>query len=98
MTFTVLLEAQVKADAPDVPGILREVLAQTAAFPGNEGLEVLVDDDDSTKLLGVEKWESVEARNAYIAWRATPEGANALGTIMAAPPVFRTFENTIPLS
>jgi quinol monooxygenase YgiN len=98
MTFTVLLDFQVKDGADDVEAIVREVLAQTAAFAGNEGLEVLVDDEDPNKLLVVEKWESVEARNAYIAWRATPEGASRLGTLAAAAPTFRTFEKVIPLS
>lgn len=97
MTFTVLLEFQVKEGSIDVPEILREVLAQTSAFEGNESLEVLVDDADASKLVVVEKWVSVEARNAYVAWRATPEGANRLGSLMAAAPTFRTFEETIPL-
>ncbi|BDZ52175.1 hypothetical protein GCM10025867_44160 [Frondihabitans sucicola] len=74
MSFTVLLEFQLKDGVENAPEILREVLAQTGAFAGNEGLEVLIDDDDASKLIVVEKWASVDARNAYVAWRATPEG------------------------
>jgi quinol monooxygenase YgiN len=98
MSFTVLLEFTLKDGAADAAEILRETLAQTGAFAGNESLEVLVDDADEKKLVVVEKWESVEARNAYLAWRSTPEGANRLGELMAAAPAFRTFEKVVPLS
>jgi len=97
MTFTVLLEFQAKDGAEDVPGILREVLSQTRAFAGNEGIEVLIDDADPSRFLVVEKWESVPARDAYVAWRATPDGANRLGAIMASAPSFRTFEDSVPI-
>jgi heme oxygenase (mycobilin-producing) len=33
-----------------------------------------------------ETWESPEADNAYRTWRASPEGASSLGSILAAPP------------
>jgi hypothetical protein len=38
-----------------------------------------------------ESWESPEADNAYRQWRATPEGASALGSILAAPPSLTLF-------
>jgi hypothetical protein len=31
-----------------------------------------------------ETWESIEHDGAYRAWRATPEGASDLGSILAA--------------
>lgn len=96
MTFTVFLEMTI-TDAAEAAPIARETLAQTAAREGCEGLEVLIDDSDPLKWTVVEKWASVELRNAYVAWRATPEGANRLGEIMAAPPVFRTFEKSLDL-
>lgn len=34
--------------------------------------------DDPRHLLVLEVWESLEADEAYRAWRATPEGANEL--------------------
>ena len=33
-----------------------------------------------------ETWESIERDRAYRAWRATPEGASELGSILAAAP------------
>lgn len=97
MTFTVFLEMTVRPDAEDAADIARDVLSQTAARDGIESLEVLVDDADPLKWVVIEKWASVDARNDYVAWRATPEGANRLGDIAAAAPVFRTFEHTLPV-
>ncbi|AMM18829.1 monooxygenase [Frondihabitans sp. PAMC 28766] len=99
MSTTVHLEVFLKPDADpaEVDRIEREVLAQTRAYAGNEGIEVIVDDSDPTKAIVVEKWESPEAHDAYVAWRATPDGANELVKLMAAVPVTRVFSTTITL-
>ena len=39
-----------------------------------------------THVVVVEHWESLEADDAYRAWRATPEGASDLRTLLAEPP------------
>lgn len=85
--------------AEAVERAIRETLAQTAARTGNESLEVLVDDADPTRLVVLERWATAADHDAYVAWRATPEGAaEALGAVLAAPPVTRTFGRTIPLA
>ncbi|PZE58505.1 monooxygenase [Curtobacterium sp. MCPF17_001] len=100
MTMTVFLEVQIRDDvaADTVEAAIRETLAQTAARQGNESLEVLVDDEDPTRMVVLERWATAEDHDAYVAWRATPEGAaEALGAVLAAPPVTKTFGRTIPL-
>lgn len=99
MSITVLLDVQFQSDVPTdtVEAAIRETLAQTRAFDGCESLEVLVDDADPTRVVVVESWTSGAAHDAYEAWRATPDGAAAIGPIVAAPPVARTFERTIAL-
>ena len=99
MSITVFLEVQLRPDAvgAEAEGAIRETLAQTAAFDGNEGLEVLVDDADPTRVVVVETWATAADHAAYVAWRATPEGAAALGAVLAGPPVTRTFGRTIDL-
>ena len=99
MSMKVFLEAQLRPDAgAEAEDAIRETLAQTAAFSGNEGLEVLVDDADPTKVVVVETWATAGDHDAYVAWRATPEGAAAaLGKVLAGPPVTRTFGRTIDL-
>ncbi|ROP61168.1 putative quinol monooxygenase [Curtobacterium sp. ZW137] len=100
MTTTVFLEVRLRDDlsAETIESAIRETLAQTAAFPGNESLEVLIDDADLNRLVVLEVWTSTDAHDAYVAWRATPEGrAEALAAILAEPPVTRTFERKITL-
>jgi quinol monooxygenase YgiN len=99
MSTTVFLEVTLKPDLDpaEVDRIEREVLVQTRAFAGNLGIEVLVTDGDPTNVVVLEHWESAEAHAAYVAWRATPEGENELGTLMAARPVTRVFTGTLSL-
>ena len=48
---------------------------------------MLIDSKDETRWLAVEKWESVEANQAYLAWRGTPEGKTVgLGPLSPVPP------------
>lgn len=97
MTMTVLLEMTLNTDVASATEVIREVLTQTRDREGNTGIDILIDDDDPSKIVIVESWATVEARTAYAEWRQTPEGANRLGSIMAAPPVFRTFTEGIEL-
>lgn len=97
MSTTVFLEVTLKDGATEIESIIRETLAQTAAFDGNEGLEVVIDDADPTKCVVIERWATSAQHDAYVAWRATPDGRNRLGEILAAPPVTRTFEKSISL-
>ncbi len=97
MSTIVFLETTLKDDADGVDGIVRETLAQTIEFDGCEALRVVRDDADPTSLVVIETWETTAAHDAYVAWRATPEGANRLGQILAKPPVTRVFSTGIEL-
>jgi hypothetical protein len=52
---------------------------------------VLVDSDDPAHVVVYETWESIEHDRAYRAWRASPEGASELGSILAAAPKLTLF-------
>ena len=101
MTQTVFLEVRFRDDVGQdaIDAAVRETLAQTAGFAGNESLEVLVDDADPTRAVVLERWTTAADHDAYVAWRATPEGApEALGAVLAGPPVTRTFGRTLDLA
>jgi heme oxygenase (mycobilin-producing) len=90
---TALLDLKLRADkVADAPDVIAAVLSQTRAFEGNEGLEVLVDVTDPTHLTVVEHWASIERDDAYRAWRATPEGASDLGSLLAGAPTLTRYE------
>lgn len=82
----------------DAARILSETLAATRAWPGNEGLEALIDDADPAHVLVIERWATTADHDAYAQWRTTPEGANGLGEILAGPPVKHVYSEQLPLT
>lgn len=85
------------AQLDTAPGVIDETLVATRAWPGNEGLQVVVDDADPAHVVVVEHWATTADHDAYAAWRATPEGASGLRDIVAAPPVKTIFSTSLPL-
>jgi quinol monooxygenase YgiN len=92
-TQTVFFEIQLKPDDMDAAReAVHTTLEQTRNFEGAISVDVLVDDEDPTRMIAVELWETADAHTAYLAWRATPEGAStAFGAVLAGRPVTRTF-------
>jgi quinol monooxygenase YgiN len=79
MAITSVLDLQLRPDAPaDAETRISSILSQTRARPGFLSADVVRDLDDRRHLVVIEVWESLEADEAYRAWRATPEGASAL--------------------
>src|ERR1700712_38022 len=87
MSLTAFLELRLNPDLLDAAyAKVREVLADTRAFPGCESVEVLVDHDDRAHVVVHERWESAEADAAYRAWRGG-DGVSNLGAVLAGAPV-----------
>jgi heme oxygenase (mycobilin-producing) len=92
MTVTAVLElALLPASVTDGLSVLRDTLRVTRAFPGCLGVEILLDADDATHVLVIERWTSLDSDAAYRAWRATPDGASQLPTVLASPPRLTKF-------
>lgn len=92
MAITAILELRLKADMlATAHQVIHATLTDTRAFPGCQGVTVLVDGDDPAHVVLYETWESVGHDRAYRAWRATPEGASELGSIVAGPPKLTLF-------
>jgi quinol monooxygenase YgiN len=87
VAITAILDLQLRADSLETAhDVLRATLTDTRAFPGCLGVTVLVDSADPAHVVVYETWESIEHDRAYRAWRATPDGASALGSIVVAAP------------
>jgi quinol monooxygenase YgiN len=96
--ITALLELRIAPESlADATRVLTETLQQTRAREGNLGVDVLVDRADPAHITIVERWESIEADDAYRAWRATDEGKSSLGTILAAPPALSVNDTSFSL-
>jgi quinol monooxygenase YgiN len=95
VTITSLLDIQLRPDAPaDAEAQVTATLSQTRARPGSLSVDVVRDLDDPRHLVVIEVWESVEADDAYRAWRATPEGASGLTELTAVRPGLKRYETT----
>ena len=95
MAITSLLELRLSPDAPDdVEDRVTAILSQTRARPGLVSADVVRDLEDPRHLVVIEVWESVEADDAYRAWRATPEGASGLGELTRGRPGLTRYEAT----
>ena len=96
MAITALLELTLKADSvADAPRVLTTTLEATRAFAGNEGVEVLYDVTDPAHVVVIERWASLDHDDAYRTWRATPDGASDLATLLAERPRLTRFESSV---
>ena len=92
MAITAILDLQLKPESLNTASeVLHATLTDTRAFPGCLDVTVLVDSADPAHVVVYETWESIEHDRAYRAWRATPEGASDLGSILAAAPKLTLF-------
>jgi quinol monooxygenase YgiN len=95
MAITSLLDIQLRPGAPaDAETRISSILSDTRARPGILSADVLRDLDDPRHLVVLEVWESLEADQAYRAWRATPQGASELGELTGGQLVLRRYEPT----
>ena len=85
MATIAILDLQLKADLLETAHkVIHATLTDTRAFPGCLDVTVLIDSDDPAHVVIYETWESIESDRAYRMWRATPEAASDLGSILAA--------------
>jgi quinol monooxygenase YgiN len=90
-----LLEFRFKPEVVDqVPGAMSRTLAVTREFDGCQRIDVLVDNEDPSRYLLVEVWDSMEHDEAYREFRASPAGASELGPLLTAPPVVMYYSVT----
>jgi len=90
-----LLEFRFKPEVLDqVPDAVSRTLAVTRKFDGCQRIDVLIDDEDPSRYLLVEVWDSMEHDAAYREFRASPDGASELGPLLAAPPVVMYYSLT----
>lgn len=70
MSTTFILELQVRPDAvDDALKLFTDILDDTRAFDGCEGIEVLQDADDPSTIVLIERWASREHHARYNDWR-----------------------------
>ena len=92
MSVMVILEMPVKPDMlEDYLNILKGALVETRDYKGCRSVTTLVDQETSSVVL-VEEWDSVEDQQAYMAWRAETGLIDAIAPFMQGELVTRTYD------
>ncbi|MET4047534.1 antibiotic biosynthesis monooxygenase [Rhodococcus sp. 1163] len=87
MALIALLDLKFKPEAlDDAKVVLARVLAETRAFEGCLGVDVLVDEADPTHWIAHERWDSAEADAKYRDFRAGPGKIADLAPLLAGAP------------
>ena len=92
MSVMVILEMPVKPDMlEDYLNILKGALVETRNYKGCRSVTTLVDQETSSVVL-VEEWDSVDDQQAYMTWRMETGLIDAIGPFMQGELVTRTFD------
>ena len=92
MSVMITLEMPVKPDMlEECLDILKGALVETRSYKGCRSVTTLVDQETSSILL-VEEWDSVEDQQAYIGWRVETGLIDAISPFMQSELVTRTFD------
>lgn len=90
MACVVLLEISVKDEAIDgIKEGLKGMFPDTRAFDGNIDIYATQDQDNPNTIVMVEKWESRQHYETYLAWRTERGDIEALGAALQSPPSIR---------
>jgi len=93
MSVLVLVEAQVKfEDVSDMKSYLAEILPDTRAYDGFQGIDIYFDTEDTGNMVMVEHWDSRAHYEKYLAWRTKTGVTDKIGAMLAGPPSIRYLE------
>lgn len=95
MSVTVLLDLKAAPGSVDkLKQLFVEILPDTRAYDGCEGLDVHLNQDDGDNLVIVERWQSRQHYEKYFAWRQETGLIDRLGPLLGAPPSIRYLDET----
>jgi quinol monooxygenase YgiN len=69
-------------------GVIKDALPDTRAFDGCQSVDVYENQDKPEEIFLVERWDSKEHQQKYVAWRVETGMMDALGTFLDSPPTF----------
>ena len=93
MTCTVLLEIQLKPDLIDAAkGAFKELLPDTRAYDGCQGLDVVENQENPGNLVLVETWETRAKYEKYLGWRTETGALEKMAEMCAGEPSIRYFD------
>ncbi len=94
MPVNVTFEVTVKPEhKDDIVTFMLEILPDTRAYAGCQGLDFLVDKDNPTHVTVWEQWESKPHYEKYLAWRQESGTVNRIGPWLAGPPSIHFYDS-----
>ncbi|PCK09312.1 MAG: antibiotic biosynthesis monooxygenase [Alteromonadaceae bacterium] len=94
MSVIVILELQSKPDTIDeLKAALKSILPDTRAFDGCLSVQVTANQDDPCNLVLIEKWESRQHNETYMAWRTETGAIATLGEMLSQAPSLRYYDD-----
>lgn len=94
MSVTVLLEVNAKLEnLAELKSTFKNTLPDTRAYEGCQGVDVIGNQDDSCNLVLIQKWDSRQHYEKYLAWRTETGALDALGAKLAQPPSVRYYDD-----
>ena len=93
MSVTILLELHSKPEnLEQLKSIFQEILPDTRAYDGCQGLELIVNQDDPNHFIVIEKWNSRQHYETYFAWRVETGVVDKLAALSSQPPSIRYYD------
>jgi len=90
--ITVIVEGTVtNNDAFDQ--LMRDILGDTRAYDGCEGITVQRNLDEPAKVMLIEHWQTREQYDKYLAWREENGSLGKIGELLDGPPSIRYYSN-----
>lgn len=93
MSIMIILDAKLKADkVEDTKSLFAEMLPDTRGFDGCEGITMILNEEDPTNMVLVEKWASKSHYEKYHHWREETGGLDRIRELLDGRPGRRFFE------
>jgi quinol monooxygenase YgiN len=95
MSVLVLVEGPVKSeDISYMKSYMAEILPDTRAYDGCQGVDVYFNTEDASNMVLVEYWDSRAYHEKYLAWRTETGVMDRIGAMLSGQPSIRYFERT----
>lgn len=89
---TVVIEGTVKNNE-EFDALMRNILADTRAYDGCEGVTVQRNLDQPSQTMLIEHWQSRGHYEQYLKWREETGVLGKIGELLEGPPSIRFFAN-----
>ena len=95
MSVLVLVEGPVKSeDISNMKSYMVEILPDTRAYDGCQGIEVYFNMEDAGNMVLVEYWDSRAHHEKYLAWRTETGVMDRIGAMLSGQPSIRYLERS----